>query len=325
MKHFSNILYLVEHDTGTPCGFERAVALARANQARLTVTDILEALPPSTRLEGLDLTSDELQAAYRSEREKALDELIAPIRDEIQVAAQVLAGTPFLEVIRDVLAQQRDLVIKCVGDQPARGSLFGSDDMHLLRKCPCPVWLGRPDDALNYQRVVAAVDVTPLTEHKQREQQRALNATILDLAAALAVSEFAELHLVHAWQAMGEPLLRGGLIATPSQTKIDAYIEAERRRHGQALEQALVDLETRIGRETMNWLKPVRHLPKGSPQSELPALAARIDADILVMGTVGRTGISGLLMGNTAETVLQRLDCSVLAVKPNGFVTPVTR
>ena len=42
------------------------------------------------------------------------------------------------------------------------------------------------------------------------------------------------------------------------------------------------------------------------------------------MGTVGRTGIPGLLIGNTAETILQQVDCSVLAIEPPGFVTPVT-
>jgi len=42
------------------------------------------------------------------------------------------------------------------------------------------------------------------------------------------------------------------------------------------------------------------------------------------MGTVARTGIQGFIMGNTAENILNQLDCSVLAVKPPGFVTPVT-
>ncbi len=46
-------------------------------------------------------------------------------------------------------------------------------------------------------------------------------------------------------------------------------------------------------------------------------------ADLLVMGTVCRTGVPGFFIGNTAEDVLQQVDCSVLAVKPKGFVTPV--
>lgn len=45
---------------------------------------------------------------------------------------------------------------------------------------------------------------------------------------------------------------------------------------------------------------------------------------LVVMGTAARTGIPGFIMGNTAETILNRPDCSVLAVKPPGFVTPVT-
>ena len=42
------------------------------------------------------------------------------------------------------------------------------------------------------------------------------------------------------------------------------------------------------------------------------------------MGTVSRTGIAGLIIGNTAETILRSVRCSVLAVKPEGFVSPVS-
>jgi len=41
------------------------------------------------------------------------------------------------------------------------------------------------------------------------------------------------------------------------------------------------------------------------------------------MGTVGRTGIQGFFIGNTAEEILNQVECSVLAVKPPGFQTPV--
>jgi nucleotide-binding universal stress UspA family protein len=52
-------------------------------------------------------------------------------------------------------------------------------------------------------------------------------------------------------------------------------------------------------------------------------LAAAENSDLIIMGTIGRTGIPGLLIGNTAETVLGQVDCSVLTVKPEGFDTPV--
>ena len=59
------------------------------------------------------------------------------------------------------------------------------------------------------------------------------------------------------------------------------------------------------------------------PQIVIPRLASKLQADLIVMGTVARTGIPGLFIGNTAETILGRVECSVLAVKPPGFVTPV--
>ncbi|MGL5370173.1 MAG: universal stress protein, partial [Plesiomonas shigelloides] len=44
----------------------------------------------------------------------------------------------------------------------------------------------------------------------------------------------------------------------------------------------------------------------------------------VILGTIGRTGISAAFIGNTAEHVIDRLTCDLLAVKPNGFVCPIT-
>jgi len=71
-------------------------------------------------------------------------------------------------------------------------------------------------------------------------------------------------------------------------------------------------------------LSPQKHVIKGLPRREIPALARTLEADLLVMGTVGRTGVPGLFIGNTAETILEQIECSVLAVKPEGFRTPVS-
>jgi nucleotide-binding universal stress UspA family protein len=49
----------------------------------------------------------------------------------------------------------------------------------------------------------------------------------------------------------------------------------------------------------------------------------RLNVDLVVMGTVARAGIPGFFMGNTAESILNQIDCSVLTVKPPGFVSPV--
>jgi nucleotide-binding universal stress UspA family protein len=62
---------------------------------------------------------------------------------------------------------------------------------------------------------------------------------------------------------------------------------------------------------------------KGLAGDVIKGYAAENGIDTIVMGTVGRTGISGLFIGNTAEAILSGVNCSVIAVKPPGFVSPV--
>ena len=66
------------------------------------------------------------------------------------------------------------------------------------------------------------------------------------------------------------------------------------------------------------------HVVKGHPERVVSELARELSVDLVVMGTVARTGIDGFFMGNTAESILAQIDCSVLTVKPPGFVSPVT-
>ena len=66
------------------------------------------------------------------------------------------------------------------------------------------------------------------------------------------------------------------------------------------------------------------HMPRGMPQRVIVELVDQHNVDLIVMGTVSRTGIPGLIIGNAAETVLSVVRCGVLTVKPEGFVSPVT-
>ena len=66
-----------------------------------------------------------------------------------------------------------------------------------------------------------------------------------------------------------------------------------------------------------------QHLIYGDPPVVIPWVVEKTETDLLVMGTVGRSGLYGFLMGNTAERILNKVDCSILAVKPSGFVCPV--
>jgi len=306
MKRFKNILFINEPTVDQALAVSRVVSLAENNQARLAIIDVI---PP---------VADDYRADVITHHMQSMESLIEPYRDRMKIRFDVLVGTAFLEVIRAVLRNEHDLVIKVAENPDFLKKLFGSDDMHLLRKCPCPVWLMKPPEKPNYQCILAAVDFDPL---KPEASEQDLNMKILELASSLALSDFASLHLVHAWEAFAEGTMRAR--GDGRDNGIAAYVEHERMLHQKGLYGLGETLRERIGNDTYNYLSPHFHLPKGAPRKMIAALAIQLQADLVVMGTVARTGISGLIIGNTAEAILDQLSCSVLAVKPPGFTTPI--
>lgn len=139
----------------------------------------------------------------------------------------------------------------------------------------------------------------------------------------MATSDFAQLYLVHAWQSITDSVIRVFSSNMPDD-EAAANRERERREHQFRLEMLEKKMKDQLGGESYRYLAPQFRLREGNPRDVIPALASELDADLVVMGTVGRTGIPGLLIGNTAEVILNNLECSVLAVKPEGFITPVT-
>lgn len=320
MKRFNNILCVVAPGAGRKPALERAVTLAENNQARLTVVGVSERVTAGIGMPAGGPVSADLQAAIVSEHERELESLLEPYRQRLDVQAKVLVGTPFLEIIREVLRNGRDLVIKTIEPRDWQDRLFGSNDMHLLRKCPCPVWIMLPGEVSNYRCILAAVDFDPMQEAGEANGG---NRLILELASSLALSDFAELHLVHAWEPVMENLMRV-FSSDLSEEQIAAHVNRERRERLARLERLASRLRDWLGAEAYEYLSPRLHLRQGNPRKEIPALARQIEADLVVMGTVARTGIPGFIVGNTAETILNQIDCAVLAIKPPGFITPVT-
>jgi nucleotide-binding universal stress UspA family protein len=323
MQRFKNILCIVEPRVVRKLAVERAVALAENNQANLTVVDVIESITAGIRMpEGGPISAD-LQAAMVSSHLQELETMVDPYRKRTQIQTKVLKGTHFLEIIREVLRSGHDLVIKTAESSGMLEYMFGSDDMHLLRKCPCPVWLIESKSPKVYHRILAAVDVDDNYPPEELNTRHLLNLQIIEMASSMALTEFADLHIVHAWAAVGESAMRGAFMERPEE-EVVAYVEKVRQRHKQNLSALMDEIVSNLERKTLDYLKLKTHLLHGSPRKEIPAFAEGINADLVVMGTVARTGIPGFFMGNTAETILNRLDCSVLAIKPPGFETPVT-
>jgi nucleotide-binding universal stress UspA family protein len=323
MRRFNNIICVVEHGKESKPALDKAVTLAEHNQAKLTVVEVIPRVPAGIGMPDGGPISRDLRAAMVSEHEARLVSLIEPYRERLDVKHDVLTGTSFLEIIRAVLRNGHDLVVKCPESPDWLDRLFSGDDMHLLRKCPCPVWMIRPEVGESYQRILAAVDVDDSYPPEELETRRALNSTVMELAGSLAVSEFAELHVVNVWRAMFENTLRHSAFLRKPEDEVDAYVEQVRRDQAQRLDELMRETGAKLGPDAMDYIKPQLHLLKGEAREEIPALAKRLQVDCIIMGTVARTGIRGFIMGNTAETILDQIDCSVLAIKPPGFVTPV--
>lgn len=225
------------------------------------------------------------------------------------IYTRLLVGFPFLEVIKLVAKGNYDLVVKVARSPEGLGErLFGSQDLHLLRKCPCPILIDRANSGAHYQRVLAALDARPLDGQGCDEQ-------IVALASSLSSLDQARLYVVHAWQLPGESMFRSGRFHVPSM-EIDAMLEHEVLSRKQRLAERLDSAGLAVDDSRV-------HLVKGRAAETINRVAGDIGADIIVMGTVGRAGIPGLFIGNTAEEVLQSTTRSILAVKPQGFRSPV--
>ncbi|MBM7066823.1 universal stress protein [Actibacterium sp. 188UL27-1] len=316
MKRFKNILVVCEEASNIQPALQRALLLAQANGAQVTLMDVLDAAPGDfarifAALPGA--RAAEVENKVLEYHQNRLEQLAEPFRAAgIPVQKTLQQGTAFLKIIQQVLREDHDLLIKGVH---ARGSgaaiLFRGFDLHLLRKCPCPVWIIKDESGATSSHIMAAVDPDP-----EDETRNALGQTVMQLSTTLAEIDDANLHVVNAWRLQEESTLRHGRIAMPPD-ELDKILDRECRNSEWRLNTLLKEFPDATGRRV------VHHL-KGMAGEIIPNYAEENGIDTIVTGTVGRTGISGFFIGNTAETILSRVDCSVIALKPPGFISPVT-
>jgi len=313
MKRFKNILLVVNVDARQQA-MARAISLAVQNHARLTVLAVVED-PGVHALPDIDaISTEDLREQLLTDRREQIEGLAAGIaRRGIDVGTRVVTGIAFVEIIRQVLRDRHDLVVLAAeGRRGFTERLFGSTSMHLMRKCPCPVWVVKPTKHLAYRRILAAIE---LGEDFQDSERESLNPLILQLASSLARMDGSQLHIVHVWSVFGE-----------------AYMEGRGGLTGKSIQRLRRDTKQEYAKRMARSLKPIdlrglvsyRHLPRNDDVPwAIVKLAKSKKIDLLVMGTLHRTGLAGFFIGNTAEKVLSEVNCSVLTVKPAGFVTPV--
>lgn len=306
MKRFKNILVGVDvaneghlvaetFSAATNAAIDNGHWLAKRNSARLVFFNALE-VPEYARF--IAEEHDDLASDLIADTEDRLAALTQRAKAEDIVADYAIAfGKTWVELIRQILKQQHDLVITGTRQRgTATSVLFGSTGIKLLRKCPCPVWITKPRERPHIASILVADDLTPVSD------------LALELGVATADLHQAQLHVLH--------VLELGL----GRREWDSFKIRERARA-----EATRKLDEQLARIGVTHLPHPPHVDivVDSADNAIIHQIEQCKADLLVMGTVSRGGIAGVFMGNTAERLLPHIPCSVLAVKPPGFVSPV--
>jgi universal stress protein E len=301
-----------------------ASELAARNGAALRLLSVIE--PPADAHElvrGAGLNLDAILKRLANERKEVIGTLARDALSTQEPEIAVRIGKPFIEIVRDVVAEDVDMVVKIA--EPLRGArrfLFASTDQHLLRKCPCSVWLRRPDSKTLPQQIVAAVDVD-LEDAAEPQTLADLNLRVMDVAAQIAARDSASVLALHAWDAPGEGLVRTWSGGPDPSIAAEAYVTTVHSERTQSLRALVAQASQRAKQGGCAGPEAQPVLERGPARTVIPEQCEKLEPDVLVIGTVARTGLRGVIIGNSAEDVLNSIECSVVAVKPPGFVTPL--
>jgi universal stress protein E len=315
MQRFRNILvgvdlshadHLADAELNPPTqeAVNRALWLAEQLSAELT---FFSAIDVSAHTQELLHTAYE-QASQNVEQQagQVLQELVNRAKgNNIEAKCKVSFGLPWQETIRQVLRDKHDLVIVGTRDHSRAGRLlFGSTGVKLLRNCPCPVWVTRPEEIPEEFKILVASDFSDVSQ------------LALELAINGSQLTDAKVTLLHALDThLGQRMMLTGLRPEELQDfRNNLREQAEHNLHAQL-----------SGTDYRTLTHGVRVDVVAGPADVviLDAIEEQ-KIDLLVMGTIARCGISGMLIGNTAEQLLNQVSCSVLAVKPPDFECPVT-
>lgn len=314
MQKFQNILVGVDLSSGDRfAADELNPSTLEAIEQSLTLGESLGA--KLTFFAGVDISAqtEELLAADSAHLRDNVDDEALKVLEHIKQRAdargissecQFSHGHGWEQIIRKVVRDGHDLVIIGTKEHTAIGrTLFGTTGTKLLRYCPCPVWVTKPGlSKLEDFDILVADDLGDV------------GFRCLQIAIGGGQYFSTRTHVLHVVEEEKTGLFRSRV----SEEQLQAFREKKQTEAQQQLEQRLTDLDYRtleLGVKT--------YVEFGSPDEHILKIIEEHNIDVLIMGTKARTGIGGMLIGNTAERLLTEIPCSLLAVKPKDFVCQI--
>ena len=290
---------------------DKAAQLARAFGARL---ELFHSMSDPVYIDVAEVHGQDLASLEGAQRNRVLArlELVAKRLGRRGLSANVAVEwdfPPHEAVIRSAHAFKADLIV--AERHPTAHHLpllLRFTDFELLRCSPVPVLLVKTRGTYARPKILAAVDpghtyAKPLS----------LDAEILRYGSAVAHALQGALHAVHGFEPLPAGALNGGYVTGEWVTELEDVTEKQARA---ALERSLRGIEIPRSRQ---------HLIARHPIDAIEQTASGIGSDIVVMGAISRSGFKRLVLGNTAEKLLDRLPCDVLIVKPRRFTDRVPR
>jgi len=238
-------------------------------------------------------------------RQKRLDTYIdRACRAGVESSATVEWDYPPHEaVVRRAVRCRADLIVAECHEGPRRQWLMRLTDWELLRASPVPVLLLKSSRPWRRNIVLAAVD--PAHAHAKPSR---LDSLIVEKGRQLAKALKGTMHLMHA----AYPSAFGMAVIDPALDGVTLAAAYEQQSEKARADFAEFAASAKVPRKRC-------HVIDRDPAAGITAVARKINADVVVMGAVSRSGIKRLLIGNTAERVLGAIPCDVLVVKPAHF------
>lgn len=308
MTNYKKILVVINPTTDRQVALTRAVELASKSNA--SITAFLSVFDFSYEMTSI-LSSSEREAMREgviAQRVAWLNEVINTFNvANLKINTKVVwHNRPFESIINYANEGDYDIIVKNTHQHDKlKAVIFTPTDWHLMRKAPMPVLMVKDHDWPVNGKIICALNVSA-----EDEAHRTLNGKIIDHAKDLAAKFSAQIHLVNGYP--GTPV---NLAIELPDFDVNTYNDAIKMQHIQRVHH-LAELHA----------IPVEqcHVEEGLPEDVIPDLASRLDAELVILGTVGRTGFSAALIGNTAEHVIDSIQCDLLAIKPEGYISPLS-
>ncbi|RRV25798.1 universal stress protein UspA [Pseudomonas sp. o96-267] len=204
------------------------------------------------------------------------------------------------EILSRVAVLQPDILFKSTHPSSAlRRLLFSDTSWQLIRRCPVPLWLVHNAESRG-KCLCAALD--PL---HSADKPAALDHQLIRTSQALQAALGLQAEYLHA-QA---PLPRSLLFDAEVAQEYEDYVTQCSREHREAFDKLIA--QHAIDRAQA-------HLQEGFAEEVIPRFVREHNIGLLVMGAIARGHLDSLLIGHTAERVLERVECDLLVIKPDG-------